>query len=82
MLEKDKKEQKRKEKEVARVEKIKLAIKTKAERIITLKVQAFDLSEQAMMFKRNLDKLNNAVQQTRVQIAQLNKEVKDFEGQV
>ena len=81
MLEKDKKEQKKKEKEVARVEKIKLAIKTKTERITKLKVQAFDLSEQALMFKQNLDKLNGAVQQTRVQIAQLNKEVKDFEGQ-
>jgi len=82
MSEKEQKEQKKKTKEISRVEKIKLAIKKKTERITKLKVQAFDLSEQALMFKNNLDKINNAVQQTRMQIAQLNKEVKDLEGQV
>lgn len=53
-------------------------IAQKEERIIKLKVQAFDLSEQMLMFKRNMEKIQQAVQQTRVQIAQLSNEIKNL----
>ena len=54
------------------------SIAQKEERIVKLKVQAFDLSEQLLMFKKNMEKIQQAVQQTRVQIAQLNSEIKNL----